>query len=72
MIAIHSLIKESEKIKTDITNQSMYVEYPIDVKNAIERVYLSVGAKEYESFFIKALGDSRKVRISDNPFRVKS
>ncbi|URJ86701.1 tetratricopeptide repeat protein [Pasteurella multocida] len=72
MIAIHSLIKESDKVKIDITKKSMYVEYPVDVKNAIEKVYLSVGAREYESFFIKALGDSRKVRISDNPFRTKS
>ncbi|AWB56044.1 hypothetical protein pm9n_10835 [Pasteurella multocida] len=72
MIAIHSLIKESDKVKIDITKKSMYVEYFIDVKTAIEKVYLSVGAKEYESFFIKALGDSRKVRISDNPFRAKS
>ncbi|HDR1923993.1 TPA: tetratricopeptide repeat protein [Pasteurella multocida] len=72
MIAIHSLIKDSDKVKTDIATKSMYVEYPVDVKNAIEKVYLSVGAREYESFFIKALGDSRKVRISDNPFRAKS
>ncbi|HDR1506461.1 TPA: tetratricopeptide repeat protein [Pasteurella multocida] len=72
MISIRSLVQENEKIKTDIAAKSMYVEYPIDVKNAIEKVYLSVGAREFESFFIKALGDSRKVRISDNPFRAKS
>ncbi|HDR1449846.1 TPA: DUF2971 domain-containing protein [Pasteurella multocida] len=72
MISIRSLVQENEKIKTDIAAKSMYVEYPIDVKNAIEKVYLSVGAREFESFFIKALGDSRKVRTSDNPFRAKS
>ncbi|MGY4676816.1 tetratricopeptide repeat protein [Pasteurella sp. P03HT] len=71
MISIRSLVQENEKIKTDIATKSMYVEYPVDVKNAIEKVYLSVGAREYESFFIKALGDSKKVRISDNPFRTK-
>ncbi|WP_334053967.1 tetratricopeptide repeat protein [Pasteurella multocida] len=71
IVDIRSLLQDSE-IKEDIATKSMYVEYPIDVKNAIEKVYLSVGAKEYESFFIKALGDSRKVRISDNPFRIKS
>ncbi|GJH42989.1 DUF2971 domain-containing protein [Pasteurella canis] len=72
MISIRSLVQENEKIKTDIAAKSMYVEYPVDVKNAIEKVYLSVGAREFESFFIKALGDSKKVRISDNPFRPKA
>lgn len=71
MIDIHPLTTPDSRIKTDLVNKFMYVEYPINVKNAIQKVYLSVGAKQYETFFIRALGGSDKVHLSKNPFRQK-
>ncbi|POY43776.1 UDP-N-acetylglucosamine-peptide N-acetylglucosaminyltransferase, partial [Avibacterium gallinarum] len=70
MVSIRSLIKDS-KIKIDEQYNSMYIEYPISVRDAVEKVYLSIGARDKEPFFIRKLGDHRKVVLSENPFRQK-
>ncbi|MCS4532924.1 tetratricopeptide repeat protein [Neisseria montereyensis] len=63
-----------KKIQMDWKNKQMYVEYEPNVKENIDKIYLSPGAKSYEDFFRKVLndnGDKKKVRISTNPFRNK-
>ncbi|WP_410681551.1 tetratricopeptide repeat protein [Avibacterium paragallinarum] len=68
MVSIRSLTKDS-KIEVDEQYNSMYIEYPISVRDAVEKVYLSIGARDKEPFFIRKLGDHRKVVLSENPFR---
>lgn len=69
MVYITSL--SDEKIKMIWESRQMYIEYKPNVKNAIDKIYLSPGAAPHEYFFKKALNDSKKVRISTNPFRNK-
>ncbi|VEB23274.1 DUF2971 domain-containing protein [Avibacterium volantium] len=70
MVSIRSLTKDSN-IKVDEQLNSMYIEYPASVSDAVKKVYLSIGAREKEHFFIRKLGDHRKVVLSENPFRQK-
>ena len=70
MVSIRSLTKDS-KIEVDEQYNSMYIEYPISVRDAVKKVYLSIGARDKEPFFIRKLGDHRKVVLSENPFRQK-
>ncbi|MCW9732396.1 tetratricopeptide repeat protein [Avibacterium sp. 20-15] len=70
MVSIRSLTKD-QRINVDEQFNSMYIEYPISVRDAVEKVYLSIGARDKEHFFIRKLGDHRKVVLSENPFRQK-
>ena len=49
----------------------MYLEYEPSVRENIKEIYLSIGAYQYEDFFIRNLRDSSKVCRSRNPFRNK-
>ncbi|URL02515.1 tetratricopeptide repeat protein [Avibacterium sp. 20-126] len=70
MVSIRSLTKDP-RINVDEQFNSMYIEYPISVRDAVEKVYLSIGARDKEHFFIRKLGNHRKVVLSENPFRQK-
>ncbi|MCW9698585.1 MULTISPECIES: tetratricopeptide repeat protein [unclassified Avibacterium] len=70
MVNIRSLTKDP-RINVDEQFNSMYIEYPISVRDAVEKVYLSIGARDKEHFFIRKLGDHSKVVLSENPFRQK-
>ena len=52
----------------------MYVEYELEVKKAIHKIYLSSGSEKYKDHFRKLLNDEKgnMVMSSTNPFRVKS
>ena len=60
-----------ERIISDVNNKSMYLEYEPSVREHVKEIYLSIGASQYEDFFIRALKDSSKVCHSQNPFRNK-
>ena len=60
-----------ERIISDVNNKSMYLEYKPSVREHIKEIYLSIGAYQYEDFFIRCLRDSSKVCRSRNPFRNK-
>lgn len=60
-----------ERIVSDVNNKSMYLEYEPSVREHIKEIYLSIGASQYEDFFIRNLRDSYKVHHSKNPFRNK-
>lgn len=60
-----------ERIISDVNNKSMYLEYEPSVREHIKEIYLSIGAYQYEDFFIRCLRDSSKVCRSRNPFRNK-
>jgi hypothetical protein len=59
------------RIKSNFSERSMYLEYEPSVRENIKEIYLSIGASQYEDFFIRNLGDSSKVCRSRNPFRNK-
>lgn len=71
MLYISSLF--NSQIKTDENNTQMYLEYPLSVKGAIHRIYLSPGAEKYKDYFRRCLNDvdRNKVKVSSNPFRNK-
>jgi len=60
-----------ERIISNIKERSMYLEYEPSVRENIKEIYLSIGAYQYEDFFIRNLRDSSKVCRSRNPFRNK-
>lgn len=68
MIYITNL--SDEKIKMDWGSKQVFVEYEPKIKDYVDKIYLSPGARMYEDFFRKELG-SQAVRISTNPFRNK-
>ena len=60
-----------ERIISNVKERSMYLEYEPSVRENIKEIYLSIGAYQYEDFFIRSLRDSSKVCRSRNPFRNK-
>ena len=60
-----------ERIISNVKEKSMYLEYEPSVREHIKEIYLSIGAYQYEDFFIRCLRDSSKVCRSRNPFRNK-
>ena len=60
-----------DRIISNVNDKSMYLEYEPSVKWHIKEIYLSIGAYQYEDFFIRSLRDSSKVCRSRNPFRNK-
>lgn len=61
------------KIKTQLEQNQIYVEYEPSVEEAIHKIYLSSGASKYRDHFRKLLQDKDGKRVinSKNPFRVK-
>lgn len=73
MIYISDMANDSV-IKSRWDIKQMYVEYPIPVKDSLDKIYLSPGAQSHEDFFKKELPDlaqKGKIRHSRNPFRNK-
>ena len=60
-----------ERIISNVKERSMYLEYEPSVRENIKEIYLSIGAYQYEDFFIRSLRDSSKVCRSRNTFRNK-
>ena len=60
-----------ERIISNVNEKSMYLEYEPLVREYVDKIYLSIGAFQYEDFFIRTLGSSSKVYRSKNPFRNK-
>ena len=60
-----------ERIISNANEKSMYLKYEPTVREYINKIYLSIGASQYEDFFIKNLRDSSKVFRSRNPFKNK-
>lgn len=60
-----------DRIQSSFNEKSMYLEYEPSVRENIKEIYLSIGAYQYEDFFIRTLKDSSKVCRSRNPFRNK-
>ena len=60
-----------DRIQSNFNEKSMYLEYEPLVRENIKEIYLSIGAYQYEDFFVRSLRDSSKVCRSRNPFRNK-
>ena len=60
-----------ERIVSNVNEKSMYLKYEEPIGEYIDKIYLSIGASQYEDFFIRALRDNSKVCHSKNPFRNK-
>ena len=60
-----------KRIVSNVNEKSMYLKYEEAIGEYIDKIYLSIGASQYEDFFIRALRDSSKVCHSKNPFRNK-
>ncbi|WP_186727958.1 lipopolysaccharide assembly protein LapB [Moraxella sp. VT-16-12] len=62
-----------EKICEDWHNKNLYINYDVEVKNMVDKIYLSPGAYVYADFFRRMLpknqDNKERVRRSDNPFR---
>lgn len=62
-----------EKICEDWHNKNLYINYDVEVKNMVDKIYLSPGAYVYADFFRRMLPKNKdnkeRVRRSDNPFR---
>ena len=67
MIRIASL--KAEDVKMEFDRKWLYIEYEPSVKENLSKIYLAPEAIQQQHLFVKLLGDAKKVRVSNNPFR---
>ena len=63
--------KLDNRIKKDICNKIIYIDYPLNVKAYLYKIYFSPGAKDYKDFFVYEDLPESKLKDSLNPFRNK-
>lgn len=68
---IIQIVEKSKKVKKEIDKKLIYVEYSPEVKNYIDKIYFSPGAKDYKDFFVSKDFHESKLKDSLNPFRNK-
>ena len=62
---------KDKNIVMDFQKQWLFIDYPAPVKPNLKYIYVATGAKKFYPFIIKLMdGQSDKVKISDNPFRI--
>ncbi len=62
---------KDKNIVMDFQKQWLFIGYPAPVKPNLKYIYVATGAKKFYPFIIKLMdGQSDKVKISDNPFRI--
>lgn len=67
MVYITSLKDEKVQMKF---GKFLYVEYDVDVKSNLDKIYIAPVATEYQSYLAKLLCDNKaKIELSNNPYR---
>ena len=67
MIRIASL--NDKDVQMNFNLKWLYIEYEPAVKEHLSKIYLAPEAIKQQHLFVKLLGDAKKVRVSNNPFR---